>query len=35
VSEEAIFFLTRRIASSLWYLMRMGRKAGRFDDEPH
>jgi hypothetical protein len=33
VSEEAIFFLVR-IASSLSYPMRMGRKAGRFDDEP-
>jgi hypothetical protein len=33
VSEEAIFFLVR-IASSVSYLMRMGRKAGRFDDEP-
>jgi hypothetical protein len=32
---EAIFFHTRKIAFFLLVLAKMGRKAGRFDDESH
>jgi hypothetical protein len=32
---EAIFFFERRVASCHRCSTRMGRKAGRFDDESH